>query len=177
MALSDGKNRSCPHASRAAAIFPRLPVGLEWSVCRWRSIEIRAGSESVSGLLQRNNEHRRRGTMVGLEQEEKGCHDARRLPNSNYFFESSMYPIMKLTGDFLVTSTTHLTAFIGRALTDVHVRLSRFSTAPLKSNPLCQCRCQRVTRCGWMDHALSWLGWYPWQCIECHTCFYFRRRS
>lgn len=176
MALSDGKNRSCPHAGRAAAIFPRLPVGLEWSVCRWRSIEIRAGSESVSGLLQRNNEHRRRGTMVGLEQEEKGCHDARRLPNSNYFFESSMYPIMKLTGDFLVTSTTHLTAFIGRALTDVHVRLSRFSTAPLKSNPLCQCRCQRVTRCGWMDHALSWLGWYPWQCIECHTCFYFRRR-
>ena len=151
-------------------------MGLEWSVCRWRSIEIRAGSESVSGLLQRNNEHRRRGTMVGLEQEEKGCHDARRLPNSNYFFESSMYPIMKLTGDFLVTSTTHLTAFIGRALTDVHVRLSRFSTAPLKSNPLCQCRCQRVTRCGWMDHALSWLGWYPWQCIECHTCFYFRRR-
>lgn len=148
-------------------------MGLERSICRWRPSEIRAGSESISGLLQRINEHWRRGTMVGLDQETKGCQDLRRLPHSKYVFESSLYPIMKLTGDLLVTSTTHLTAFIGRALTDVHGRLSRFSTGPLKSNPLCQCRCQRVTRCGWTDHALSWLGWYPWQCIECHTCFYF----
>ena len=175
MGLSDGESRSCPHAGGAAAVFPRLPVGLEWSVCGWRSVEIRAGSEGISGLLQRNHEHGRRGTVVGLDQE-KGNYDVRMFPNSKYIFEHNTYAIMKLTSDFLMTSTTHLTAFIARALTDVHVRLSRFSPAVVKSNPLCQCRCQRVTRCGWMDHAMSWLGWYPWQCIDCHTCFYFRRR-
>ena len=35
---------------------------------------------------------------------------------------------------------------------------------------------QRVARRRWRDHLLSWLGWYPWQCTQCHVLAYYRRR-
>jgi hypothetical protein len=80
---------------------------------------------------------------------------------------------MKLAGDFLVNSTSNLSALFDRTLVDVRLRLSRFL---IKPRSVGQCRFGRVSRYGWMDHTLSWLGWYPWQCIQCRTCRYFRRR-
>ena len=89
---------------------------------------------------------------------------------------------MKLADHFLLTSSTRLAAFIGRGVEKLRVWLPPLSPAQavlrhgLQSQSPCQCRWQRVARQRWTDHALSWLGWYPWQCTHCRIRFYLRRR-
>jgi len=42
--------------------------------------------------------------------------------------------------------------------------------------PACRCAWQRLARRRWLDHLLSWVGWYPWQCRRCHKRAYVRFR-
>ena len=84
---------------------------------------------------------------------------------------------MKVTGDFLIGSTTQVTTLIGRSVSQVQEKLFSFSTARAKSRCSLDCYWVRVCREGPKDYVLSCLGWYPWQCKHCLTCSYFRRRT
>ena len=111
--------------------------------------------------MRRCRDRRRARTVVGRRTQVEG----HSLQNMN------------LDGNLLVSSVSRLTALIDRALADVHVL--GFPTSKAVPNSRCSSRCswQRVAREGWMDHALSWVGWYPWQYQKCLACSHFRRRS
>lgn len=115
-------------------------------------------------LLEASSEPRRRDVAL--------C----RHDNSWHLWRAVYSPVMKLAGDFLISSTTQVTALIDRAVSHVQARRSSFSTARTKSRCSCSCDWQRVAREGWTDYVLGCLGWYPWQCKHCLTCSHFRSR-
>src|SRR5262249_58085866 len=41
----------------------------------------------------------------------------------------------------------------------------------------CNRLCVRSHRNGWLEHLMSWLGWYPWECYFCQTRFFARRKG
>jgi len=85
--------------------------------------------------------------------------------------------VMKLAGDAFQSSTTDVTAFIGRTASHVQSGLASISAAPKKSGCSGACYWERVARKGRKDQVLSCLGWYPWQCQHCQTRSYFRCRT
>jgi hypothetical protein len=41
---------------------------------------------------------------------------------------------------------------------------------------VCNRLCERSAQNSRVEHVMSWLGWYPWQCSLCQTRFYVRRK-
>lgn len=39
----------------------------------------------------------------------------------------------------------------------------------------CNRLCVRSHRDGWLEHLISWLGLYPWECYYCQLRFFVRR--
>ena len=96
--------------------------------------------------------------------------------NSWHLWRAVYSPVMKVAGNFLISSTTLLAALMDSAVSHVQAQVSSLSRARTISRSSCTCDWQRVAREGWMDDVLSWAGRYPWQCKHCLTCSYFRRR-
>ena len=40
---------------------------------------------------------------------------------------------------------------------------------------VCSRLCVRSHRNGWLEHLISWLGLYPWECYCCQLRFFVRR--
>jgi len=102
--------------------------------------------------------------------------DIGRLPTVRRFRENRAMPVIKHAGLLFVTSASHITAWLDRTLFEIR-GLRSYDSMAATSRCKSGCNWQRVTREGWVDHALSSLGWYPWQCQDCRNCSHFRIRS
>ena len=126
-------------------------------------------------LVDQLNEHVQKNFSEASSEPSRRNAALSRHPNVWHLWQAVSFPILNLAHTVVIKSTTQVTALIDRSVSHVQARLHFFPTARTKAR-CSRCHWQRVAREGLVDHVVSGLGWYPWQCKQCLKCSYFRRR-